>query len=155
MLYSVKWICHDFLAFLTSRPVPSQLRNAQVQHAVLGALQSDPQFSYLADAAGAVRWPPQQPQDCRRPPCVSPRSVSTAHVYAFCAGGYRSTIDCKTCSASLFCEVLLPPRPLTSMSFIRPWPLHAMPLVRVASHVVTCLRRCAPWMGRPVDRLIR
>ena len=32
-----------------------QLRNAQVQHAVLGALQTDPEFSYLADAAGAVR----------------------------------------------------------------------------------------------------
>ena len=31
-----------------------QLRNAQVQHAVMGALQEDPEFRYLADAATAV-----------------------------------------------------------------------------------------------------
>jgi len=43
-----------------------QLRNAQVQHAVLGALQTDPEFSYLADAAGAVR--------CLVTPCYGVRN---------------------------------------------------------------------------------
>ena len=43
---------------LKRNPWCVQLRNAQVQHAVLGALQTDPEFSYLAEAAGAVRCLP-------------------------------------------------------------------------------------------------